>query len=391
MPDLADLTDDLKVADESPESIKARLIADTNAGIDPADPAYADTAPGGFWDDVEGAGALEWDRLYDRMNGVAAAAIPASSYGAFLDSWAESLGLERKDAALAGGTVTLTGADGTIVPVGTQVSTAQTSEDAEPVEFQTTSGGTIGVSGELDLAVVAVDAGSEGNVPANTVTIMDSSVDATPANAAAMTGGADVETDEALRKRILRKLSGAGGGGNADDYVNWALNYPGVGYVTVQPNVPTIGHVTVLITDINNDPMPSHAIDGLQAQLDPSATATQGAGQAPVGATAHVDTPSSLAIDIDASGITLEPGYSLDGAAGTRDAGTPIRESLARYVNNLPVGGDVVRNKVVAAIVDVPGVVDFDETALALNGSTSGNAVAVSATQVAHLDDVTLA
>lgn len=379
-----DLTDELRVTAETPDTIKARLLADTNAGVDPADPAYADTHPGSFWDDFNGAISLEHDRVYDRMNETVAAAIPATSSGEFLDAWAASLGLERKQAAFAGGKAQFTGDAGAQVPAGTQVSTEKVSEDAEPQAFQTIVAAVVGVGGTVAVDVKAVAAGSEGSVPANSVVILDSTVSGVESvtNPGAMTGGADVETDDALRQRILRKLAGSAGGGNGDDYVNWGLAYPGVGHVTVQPNTPTLGRVGVVITDVGNDPMPQHAIDGLQALLDPSDSATQGSGLAPVGARVTVSTPTSKAIAV-AAAITLEPGFSVDGAGGTKAVRPDVSDAVARYVNALPVGGDVIHSKVLAAIVNSLGVADIGS--LALNGQAAGTSVAVGPSEVASL------
>jgi uncharacterized phage protein gp47/JayE len=182
--------------------------------------------------------------------------------------------------------------------------------------------------------------------------------------------------------RIVRKLASPPGPGNADYYVNIGLNKPGVGFVTVQPNTPSLGHVAVVITDVNNDPAPSTLVDSLQADLDPSGSAAQGAGQATIGATVVVSTPSSHAVAVVAT-VTLAPGYTLDGAAGTHAVRGPVTDSIARYVNGLPVGGDVLHNLVIAAIVAVPGVGNVDETTLTLNGVAADNAV--SSTQVASL------
>jgi uncharacterized phage protein gp47/JayE len=384
---VVDLTGELQIANETPDTIRARLIADTNAGIDPSDPAYADTILGSLWDDLSGADALEFDRLYDRLNEVAAAAIPALSFGTFLDAWAESLGRTRNDAALAGGSLRFSGTNGTVIPAGTRASTPQTSADEDEVEFVTTEGGTI-ASGIVDLEAVAIVAGSAGNVPASTVTLLDTAIaGVSVTNPAAMTGGADVETDEALQKRLLRQLSNPSGPGNADYYVNLALDTPGVGFVTVQPNTPSVGFVKVVITDVNNDPAPTPLVDALQERLDPSSSAAQGAGQSTIGATVDVDTPTSLAVTVEAD-VTLATGYSLDGDAGTHAVRGPIEASLGRYVNGLPVSGDVLHNFVIAAIVAVPGVINVNRTTLELNNVVGD--VSVSSTQVASLSTVTL-
>jgi hypothetical protein len=73
-----DFVDRFPLRAEGPEAILARMQADLNAGIDPADPLYADIVPGSVWDDMARADALEMDRVYDRMlTEVPAAALPA--------------------------------------------------------------------------------------------------------------------------------------------------------------------------------------------------------------------------------------------------------------------------------------------------------------------------
>jgi len=385
-----DLTDELRIADESPDAIMARLATDTNAGIDPTDPTFVDLVEGGFWDDLNRAVALEIDRLYDRLNEVVAAAIPALSWGAFLDAWADSLGLSRNEATAAAGELTFSGSESTVIPPGTVVVTEQTSPDQDPPAFRTTQAGVIDSGGTVTVPAVAVTAGSEGNVPPHTVTIPETPIPGVSSvtNEAAMTGGSDVETDEQLSDRIKRKLANPSGPGNAAFYEHIALDEPGVGFVDVQPNTPAAGNVTVLIRDVNGDPAPQALVDRLQEKLDPSGSSSQGAGMAPIGATVIVDTPSTVTVDISAE-LVLEPGYSLDGSGGTVNVTSAVEESLARYVNGLPAGADVIHNKVIAAIVSVPGVADVDEETLEIEGSAAD--YSVNDDEVAALGTVTLA
>jgi uncharacterized phage protein gp47/JayE len=386
--------DDFPLAAETPDTILLRLQTDLNAGIDPSDPLYADMLPGSVWDDMARADALEFDRLYDRMlNEVPAAALPALATGVWLDDWADTVGLERKDATAASGVVRFTGLNGTAVQTGIQVSTEAPTPDAEPVTYQTTMPGTIGAitSGVVDILAQAVDAGSQGNVPANSVTLLDSAVttaDGSPvtvSNPAGITGGSDVETDQALQARVLKKLRGTTGAGNVDYYENIGLNYPGVGFVTVQPNTPGLGDVRVVITDVDNQPMSSIPIAGLQAQLDPTTGTAQGAGLATIGAAVTVTTPAIVGITILAT-IVPKTGYSVTGAGGTIALAPDLQASVTAYVNSLPIGGDVLHNKVIAAIVDVDGVDNV--SSLTINGSTTADA-AVSSTQVASLTTFT--
>lgn len=371
---------------EYPETILARLVADQNAGIEPSDPLYAALEPGSVWDDLSRAFALEIDRVYDRMHTeIPAAALPGTATGQWLDAWADNIGLTRKVAAAASGTVRFTGTNGTAVPTGTQVSTEAPTADSDPITFQTTEGGVI-TGGHVDLLVVAVVAGSEGNVAANSVTLLDSAIDGvTVSNPTAITAGDDDETDERLQIRVLRKLRGTAGAGNADYYINLALNYPGIGFVTVQPNTPALGDVRVIVTDINNDPVSEIVTAGLQAVLDPLPAPAQGQGQATVGAEVTVTTPGTEDLVIAAT-LVPEAGYSVTGAAGTRALADDVTTAVRRYVDELTPGQDVIYNKVLAAIVDVEGVADV--SALTLNGNAAN--LTVASTDVVVLTSVGL-
>lgn len=353
---MADVADLFPLASETPESILARQLADVNAGIDPSDPLYADVLPGSVWDDLTRADVLEQDRLYDRMhNEVPAAALPALATGVWLNQWAAIFKLERKAAVFAEGVATFTGDNGTAIPSGTQVSTEAPSPDSDPVTYQTSAPATI-TAGSIDVAIVAVEAGTAGNVAANAVTIIDSAVTATVTNAAGITGGSDIETDEALQVRVVRKMQGTSGAGNVDYYADIALNEPGVGFVTVHPNTPSLGDVSVVITDVANHPFSGGTvIASLQAKLDPSGSSAQGAGLATIGAAVTVSTPIATAVAVNAT-LAFVAGYSLDGTSGTTAIRADVVAAIVRYFATLGVGDDVVHNKILAAIIDVDGV-----------------------------------
>lgn len=377
----ADVTDSIPLPVEDVDRIMARLVADAVAGVDPASADYPDVIPGAVVHDVFGALSLEIDRSYDRDREIVAAALPTTSTGAWLDAWADALGLERKDETVATGTVELVfGATAGVVDLaaGVKVSTVAATDADTEIVFQTTAGGHLDAGGGvLDLPIAAVDAGAAGNVAANTVTLAQTEIDGLDSvrNPDPTSGGTDVETDEALQGRIATKLRGAGGAGNVTDYENWALAHPGVGHVTVQPNWAGPGSVRVLVTDPANDPVGATVVDSLQGVLDPPAAPGDGFGVAPIGATVTVATPATTLIDVTAA-LTFETGYSLDGAGGTRPLRPALEAALMAYVNSLPVGASVVRNKIVAALVDVIGIVDADVTVPAADVAIGAEAVA---------------
>lgn len=448
---MADILDFIPLFQEDADSVRARIDADANAGVDPTDAAFIDTTPGGwFFDNTQGI-VLEAERLWDAVaTDYPAAAFPSFAWGTYLDEHALTLGLARKDAAAATGEVTFTGADGTLVATGTQVSTVQTDADADPIAFETTGSGTI-AGGTLTLPIQAVLPGSSGNVGAGAITALLSPVSGQPAvsNVAPTTGGADTETDEALRARVLLEYQGAHGAGTIADYERLGLAWPGIGFVKVVPLWAGPGTVKVVVTDAENRPSSGVTLLGLQNLIDPPSfegalsgshtlpqatitldttagarpsgqieiggqiiaytglTATTftgctggsgvwpddtpvyqragGAGEAPIGAFVTVATPTGLTVDVVA-GVVLDAGYTLDGTGGTIAVRADVEASIREYVDGLRPGDDVVYLNVAARLFLVPGVEDV--TALSLNGT--GANVAVTDDQVAQSGTVTL-
>ena len=127
----------------------------------------------------------------------------------------------RKQATFASGSVTFTGDFGTVVPTGTQLTGL--------VGYETTSDATIGV-GPSGATARALDPGVVGNMNTGDTMSMASTVPGADGSATvvAMTGGVDTERDNDLRERVLARIRQPPMGGDANDYVQWALQVPGV-------------------------------------------------------------------------------------------------------------------------------------------------------------------
>jgi uncharacterized phage protein gp47/JayE len=277
MPDLISF---MPVVSETLDRIRARLNADANAGLSPQDAAYLDTTPGGFWYDLTQAPALEIARLWDALNEMAASCFVAYAWGVYLDEHGVTIGVDRKGAVTATGYIEFTGDVGTVVPAGVQVATEQVDPNVDPVTFQTTVGNVIPTGGVLALPVEAMTLGSAGNVAAGSVTVLLSPIDGVAAitNIDPITGGADVETDELYRNRLILAFTGAHGAGTVADYVEWALAFPGIGYVMVEPLWNGAGTVRVIVTDQQNNTVSQQVVDALQGLLDPFAVETLSTG-----------------------------------------------------------------------------------------------------------------
>jgi uncharacterized phage protein gp47/JayE len=377
---------------EDLDRIRARMLARANLGIDPTSALFLDAIIGSVFGDLEIPAAVELDQLYDFGEVVVRAVIPSTASGTWLDDWAESLGLERRDEAAAGGIVTFTGAPGSPITAGQQVTTTAVGPDGDPIAFQVVAGDTIGGGGSIDLEVSALVEGSAGNVAAGSITIPSPSIAGVTAitNALPMTGGADVEDDELLSDRVDRALTGDVGAGTISDYERWLGERPGIGFVTVRPVARGPGTVDVYITDLDNNPMPPDAVAAAQEDIDPTPRG-HGLGRAPINADVLILTPDAFATTIVAV-IQHETGYSLDGAAATRATRAAIEAAIGRYIDSLGVGDDIVRNKLIGAIVEVRGVANVVTTggsAMTVNTLTS-ETVAVPADEIAAVTSITL-
>lgn len=389
------LIDFLPVSSETIDTIRARMDAGVNAGVDPSSADFKDTTPGGFWFDITQVVALELARLYDLASvEVPAAMFAGSAWGDYLDDHAEALGLTRKPATPATGSVTFTGTDGTVVAANTEVSTVPVSDDDEPISYVTTASGTI-ASGTLTLAVQAANEGAAGNLGSGTVVNLVSPNSGVSAvnNAAAMTGGADVENDEDLAYRVLLKLRGGSGAGTSSDYEQWALAYPGVIGAVVEPVWNGAGTVRVVLTAAGQGPVSDAIKYGLQDVLDPPGflTATTGSGTLSTSpSTVNVTTTGTLANSGTIRVGTKDVTYT--GKTGTTFTGCTIASGSYAYASGArvaalfdkgnglaPVGAVVTVDTVTSVNVTVSATVTH-ETGYNLTGSGGNIATATDIT-----------
>jgi uncharacterized phage protein gp47/JayE len=287
----------------------------------------------------------------------------ATSYNVYVTQTPASTGM------LLASTAALTYVDnGSVTPSATVV---------EPTT-NTTSGVTIAAS--------ALTPGSAGNLAQNAITSLDSVLTTVMSvnNPAPMTGGAEQESDDDFRVRILGEYVGTSGGGNIVDYRRWA-SAQGIPRVAVIPVWNGAGTVLVVAMGADGTPLTSGTITALQQYLDP--VPGLGHGQAPIGATVTVVTSTVLAVTITA-GVDGETGYTLDGAGNTIAVRQAIMAALASYLQSLQPGDSIIYTHVQACFF-VTGV--HQVTTLRVNGGTADIALAAGATpQVAQLASATL-
>ncbi|MEW5893390.1 MAG: baseplate J/gp47 family protein [Pseudomonadota bacterium] len=230
--------------------------------------------------------------LYGYLEWISRQVIIDTADGDMLERHASIWGVERKAASPAVGNITVTGSNGAIIPVDSTLARsdgAQYTTDAEA----TIAGGT------ATIAVTAVEGGQAGNASAASslsfaTPIAGVSVTAT-VDAGGLTGGADIETDDDLRARLLARIQAPPHGGAQHDYVAWALEVAGVTRAWVYPAELGLGTVTVrFVRDDDASPIPDAGeVAAVQAYIDSVRPVT-----ADVTVVAPIAVPLNFTIDI---------------------------------------------------------------------------------------------
>lgn len=193
--------------------------------------------------------------LYAQAEWLSKQCFPQSAQGEWLDRHATLRGLERREAVKARGvlrfSVPAPAAADLTVPAGTVCATAGLAR------FETTEEAVL-EAGQTSVAVPAqaLEPGSAGNVGAGSILVM-----AAPpvgigscVNPEPFSGGADAETDEALRQRVLDTYRRMPNGANAAFYEQTALSFDRVAACTVLPRSRGRGTVDVVVSTAEGVP-----------------------------------------------------------------------------------------------------------------------------------------
>lgn len=193
----------------------------------------------------------------------------------YLERWANIWGVTRKAASFASGPITLTGTTGAVIPAGTLLAAANGQE------YETDAEVTL-AAGTATAQVTALAAGQAGNLAAGTTLTLVSPVAGVNSQAAVasggLVGGADTETDAALRARLLARIQAPPHGGAKADYIAWALEVAGVTRAWVYPGELGLGTVTVrFVRDDDASIIPDAAeVTAVQTHLDALRPVTAG-------------------------------------------------------------------------------------------------------------------
>ena len=336
--------------------LDARIVEDLQSRLPGTDPRLRQSFVGAWARASAGAqhelyGYLAW--LYDQAN-------PATAVGESLEAWAGDFGVERIAAARASGDVTVSGTDGTDIPVGAVW------RSGARVDYRSTAAAQIPPAGTVDVAIEAVEPGAAGNAADRTdLNLVQpiAGVQSAAAASGAIAGGADVESDAALRDRLLFRLQNPPRGGAAGDYVAWSKAATVLATrVWERPLARGLGTVDVyfMTDDDTANGVPAAGVVAIvQAYIDDRRPAT-----------ADVDVVAPAAVELDVTIDALMPDTAAVRAAIEAELGNLVRRESEP-------GGTIRLSHIREAVSIAAGEVDHVITAPAADVVVNANQISV--------------
>ncbi len=180
---------------------------------------------------------------YGYLDWIAKQAVPWTASAEYLEAWGALKNIFRKPAVSASGQVGFSVSDAQVIPIGTLIR-VNGGLTAVTTAVSVTAGG-------MTLAACTVtQTGAAGNISQGAVVTLGSPIEGiqtTGVVTGEFSGGADVETDDLFRDRILSTFAHGGENGNGSDYVSWAEAVPGVTRAWVSPAGFGIGTVVLYV------------------------------------------------------------------------------------------------------------------------------------------------
>jgi uncharacterized phage protein gp47/JayE len=302
--------------------------------------------------------------VYGYQDWTAKQGVPFTATDEFLTAWANLVGVYQEDATASTGSATFSGSIDTLLPVNTPL----TRQDGTP--YVTTAEGTTDSGGNVTVPIAATVTGAITNADAGTPIGINGGVPGiNPTGTMGLTtGGADMESPENFRTRMLARYRNPPQGGSKADYEGWAMEVPGVTRAWAQPNGNGGGTVIVriMLDEANaayggfpqgTDGCALEETRGNPASGDQLNVAEAIWPEQPV--TALVTVMAPVALPIDVTLIDLQP--------DTEDIRTSIQAAIADlYLARAQLGGTIFPSDLYEAILATPGVDAFTMTEPAL-------------------------
>ena len=291
----------------------------------------------------------------------------ATSVGPDLDSWVADFGVSRLAGASANGVVTLarwTPSLAATVPVGTLVRTTSGSEVFAVIADQTNSSWSSAANGyvlapgvaSIVVPVSAVVSGVAGNVSPGSVTLLASAVPGidTVTNQAAFAGGADAESDAALRVRFALYMDSRSKATRTAVEAAITSTQQGLRWLLTENADPSgasrPGFFTITLDDGSGNP-PTSILNAVSSAVD---------AVRPLGTMFAVVPPLII-------NVTVNLSLSYSPAAPIAVVNQNVSTAIAQFIDALAIGAGLPISRVAQLAYDAdPGVANV--TGILLNG-----------------------
>lgn len=294
--------------------------------------------------------------MHGHLEFIAAQLFADTATGTFLVRLARLFGIDRTPAEFATGNATITGTNGTVIPIGTVLQRADGSTYTTNIEV------TIALL-TATVAVTAEIAGALANADAGAALAFESPIAGADATVLVAVGGlsdgTDEELDEALRVRLIARMRNPPMGGSASDYEAWALEVPGVTRAWVYPL--ELGAGTVVVRFVRDNDVGSIIPSGGEV----TAVQTHIGLKRPVTAAVTVSAPTAAPLNYT---VHIVPDNSTTRAAVTAE----LTDLLARG----EPGVTVLLSQNELAVGNAAGVTDFTLTVPAADVAHATGALA---------------
>lgn len=321
---------------------------------------------GSFAADMAAAVSVEMAKIYATIDYAMQTFLLQTNEGEYLDLRAAEYGIQRKPGTKAMVELTAHGIDGTVIPAGTRV------VSADGLVFVTDAAAEI-ADGVATISATADQSGAAYNAAPDTIAQLFKNIPGVAGitNDAAAVGGSDAETDEALRERVLLRLQTPATSGNAYHYQQWALEVAGVGAAKVLPLWDGPGTVKVVLASPDMGAVNEDVRAAAAAHIET---------QRPIGADVTVVSATAKTITVTAT-LTISADTTLNAVKESLSA------AMKEYFQGLAFeASSVSYNKIAYLLMSVPGVNDYSN--LQVNNGTS--AIPLQASEVPAVGTVTL-
>lgn len=299
--------------------------------------------------------------LYGYLDWLSAQLIYDTAETFMLERWASIWGISRLAATQATGSVVFTGSIGAVIPINT----AMTAYDG--VQYQASAAVTF-TGTSATVPIIALTSGSLGNRTAGQNITLGATVAGVQSVgvASALTGGADIESDDSLRSRFLTRVKQPPQGGCKNDYINWTLAQAGVTRAWCYPLEDPAGILPTLLGAVTVRFMMDNTYsNGIPLTADITRISNALALLKPVTANLTVSAPTSVPLNFTITGLN----------PSSADVKAAVTQSLSALIAaEASPGGTIYLSHIREAISIAYGEVDHTLTSPSANVSnTTGN------------------